>query len=758
MKTKLLLLMIFIISYFGYSQVGINTTMPDAQLHIKSSNEVTPANNDGILIPKIDAFPVTNPTAAQNSMMVYLTTTSAGKQPGFYYWDNGSTSWKILGDTASDWTLTGTNLANNNSGNVGIGTGATAPSSLLTVKKVGIGFTQEDISGVSKIGFYTNAGGAWVQTHSDTDLSFATNDGATQMILKKTTGNFGINTLSPGEKLEVAGKTKTNELQVTTGALAGRVLTSDATGNATWQPTSIGNAWSINGNSNINPAANFIGTTNNYEVFFRHSNEPSGVIGISDTSFGKNSLGTYSLSNENSAFGVLAMGSLGLTGNQNTAVGNKSMQNINSGSKNSAIGYESLKGSAIPSSNTGNSNTAIGYQTLQTNSTGDFNVANGFSALFKNTTGDNNAAIGAAALYSNTTGSENTATGNASLYTNTTGFQNVANGLDAMYYNTTGSKNISLGYRSLYNNILGYDNIASGFEALRANRVASKNIAIGTQALFNQNFSNSSVAYDTDNVAIGYQSLYNTNGTTNANGIGNIGIGKYTLSNNATGNNNIALGNSALGATWTAAGTMSGNNNIALGSASIKSLTSGSNNIALGNLSLSYNQVGSDNISLGKDALFYSVSQSNGTAIGTRAMQNYAISGPVGINDNVAIGYEALKGTTCCPIYNQNTAVGYQSITAITSGSANTGIGYQSLFKNTTGVGNIATGYSALYSNLSGLNNVAVGNLALYSNSTGSSNVAIGSSSLSFGDGSYNVAIGHESMRDNVSGQQNTAV
>jgi len=68
---------------FGYSQVGINTTTPNAQLDIRSSNQVTPSNNDGILIPKIDAFPATNPTTAQNSMMVYLTTLSAGKQPGF---------------------------------------------------------------------------------------------------------------------------------------------------------------------------------------------------------------------------------------------------------------------------------------------------------------------------------------------------------------------------------------------------------------------------------------------------------------------------------------------------------------------------------------------------------------------------------------------------------------------------------------------------------------------------------------------------
>lgn len=52
-------------------------------------------------------------------------------------------------------------------------------------------------------------------------------------------GNFGIGRM-PTEKLDVSGKTKTIELQVTNGAVNGYVLTSDAFGNATWQPASSG--------------------------------------------------------------------------------------------------------------------------------------------------------------------------------------------------------------------------------------------------------------------------------------------------------------------------------------------------------------------------------------------------------------------------------------------------------------------------------------------------------------------------------------
>lgn len=48
-------------------------------------------------------------------------------------------------------------------------------------------------------------------------------------------GKIGIGVPVPSEKLEVNGKTKMTNLQVTNGAGTGKVLTSDASGNATWQ-------------------------------------------------------------------------------------------------------------------------------------------------------------------------------------------------------------------------------------------------------------------------------------------------------------------------------------------------------------------------------------------------------------------------------------------------------------------------------------------------------------------------------------------
>jgi hypothetical protein len=117
MKKNTLLLLLFFTSIIVQAQVGINTTNPNAQLDIRSSNQATPSNTDGILIPKVDTFPATNPTAAQQGMLVYLTTTSGTDLPGFYYWDNPTTDWIAIGNNnTNSWTVagnSGTNPATN---------------------------------------------------------------------------------------------------------------------------------------------------------------------------------------------------------------------------------------------------------------------------------------------------------------------------------------------------------------------------------------------------------------------------------------------------------------------------------------------------------------------------------------------------------------------------------------------------------------------------------------------------------------------
>jgi hypothetical protein len=91
MKRSILISVLFI-SFSLYSQVGINTTNPQASLDIRATNLNTPSNTDGLLIPRINEFPATNPAASQNGMLVFVTGAGAPSE-GFYYWDQGTTSW-----------------------------------------------------------------------------------------------------------------------------------------------------------------------------------------------------------------------------------------------------------------------------------------------------------------------------------------------------------------------------------------------------------------------------------------------------------------------------------------------------------------------------------------------------------------------------------------------------------------------------------------------------------------------------------------
>jgi hypothetical protein len=102
MKTAIFYLGFALFALEASAQIGINTTTPAAQLDIRSGNQAVPANTDGMLIPKVDAFPAVNPTAVQQGMMVYLTTTSGTRQPGFYYWDNPTVSWVGFSTSGND--------------------------------------------------------------------------------------------------------------------------------------------------------------------------------------------------------------------------------------------------------------------------------------------------------------------------------------------------------------------------------------------------------------------------------------------------------------------------------------------------------------------------------------------------------------------------------------------------------------------------------------------------------------------------------
>jgi hypothetical protein len=134
--------------------------------------------------------------------------------------------------------------------------------------------------------------------------------------------------------------------------------------------------------------------------------------------------------------------------------------------------------------------------------------------------------------------------------------------------------------------------------------------------------------------------------------------------------------------------------------------------------------------------------------LGLRAGQN----GTTGYQ-NIGIGRAALKSTTTS---NVNIAIGDSAMAnGVGTGTGfNTAIGYRSLVANTSGVGNIGLGYNTLAANTTGSFNIAIGGDALAAKTTASTgpDIAIGSNALGAilggGTGS-NIAIGTNALAGN---------
>jgi hypothetical protein len=171
--------------------------------------------------------------------------------------------------------------------------------------------------------------------------------------------------------------------------------------------------------------------------------------------------------------------------------------------------------------------------------------------------------------------------------------------------------------------------------------------------------------------------------------------------------------------------------NTALGYTALYSNSTGDNNTAIGSSAL-YSSTGYHNTAVGSSAL-YNCTGSNNTGIGYRALYSN-ISG-----DNVASGYQAMYYTTTG---HSNAATGREALYYNTTGRYNTASGFRAIFSNTTGEGNTASGRQAMYSNTTGGSNTASGREAMYSNTTGQYNLASGRQALySNTTGSGNTAL-----------------
>ena len=344
---------------------------------------------------------------------------------------------------------------------------------------------------------------------------------------------------SPAKGLLVLDTVK-NQLMVNMGAPA----------SPNWQTIVASSGWSLTGNSGIDSATNFIGTTDTKPLIMRVSNVRSGYMDSinNNTSFGFRALDSFTtgafntaighrslISNRNGSFntasGVFSLYS-NKSGSQNTAFGQLAMAQNISGGQNTALGSDALRFNL-----TGNANIGIGYTALYFNTSGYSNIALGTGALFNTgnrsnlvavgdsalfnngvgavnpVDGSGNAAFGSKALFANTTGYYNTATGANALRSNSTGVQNTANGTGVLINNTIGGANTAMGLNAMFQNVIGNENTAIGNFALVANNAGSRNTGLGLGALAANNTGS-------NNTATGFAADVTASNLVNATAIG----------------------------------------------------------------------------------------------------------------------------------------------------------------------------------------------------------------------------------------------
>jgi hypothetical protein len=348
----------------------------------------------------------------------------------------------------------------------------------------------------------------------------------------------------------------------------------------------------------------------------------------------------------------------------------------------------------------GSGNTAFGEDAgIALNSNTDHNTLFGYQTGKDLVNGDKNVFVGFGAGFAATNTINSVAIGSGALDAVTTGgHYNIAIGTNVLTALTTGEENIAIGDSVGLNMTATSDCVLIGSGAgININHTdADGTVAIGQQAL-------NALTEGNKNLAIGYQALHDVAG-----GDGNMGIGYQAgASLGRTEFDNIAIGSRAMLSMQENASSSSVDSNIAIG---IDAMTGGE---------------------LGSGANFL-----RNIAIGHNALNSTGSHGNTGL---MAIGYDALTANTSG---QGNTAVGYLSGQSITTTSQNTLLGYnagQTLTSNR----NTLLGYQAGVSITSGNDNVCVGNAAGDGLQDANGNVIIGHNSDAVSDSNYANVIGH---------------
>jgi len=427
MKSIVFFLACFLITgKVGHTQVAINTdgSLPDtsAMLDVKSDSL-------GLLMPRMTLQQRDLILLPATGLMIFQTDSN----PGFYY--NAGTPavpiWSNVGNTGSQWLLTGNSGTNPAANFIG-----TTDGSPLTFR------VNNELAGRVEIAL------------QNTSIGY-------QSLNANTTG---INNVASGFQSLFSN---------TTG------VENTANGFQALYHNTSGNGNTANGIATLYSNTAGIGNTAIGYAALNANTTANGNTAVGDQVLAGNTTG-----DQNTAIGWQALKS-NTTGYANSAIGVRALLNNTTGRQNTATGTD-----ALYSNSTGIYNVANGTQAMLTNTTGWGNVAIGADALNKNTVGSSNTAIGTGALSNNTYGLGNVANGDQALMANIVGYFNVANGFEVMHSNTTGWSNVANGEMALYSNISGNNNVADGLEALYYNVTGDNNIAIGYESGTTGSFNN----------------------------------------------------------------------------------------------------------------------------------------------------------------------------------------------------------------------------------------------------------------------------
>jgi len=669
----------------------------------------------------------------------------------------------LFNNTGANNTAVGNDVlfANTSAGdNTAVGVLSLAASTGASNSSLGAYSLQSNTTGFNNTGIGVNALIANTTGNNNTALGSnanvvtgaltnATAIGANAIVTASNTiqlGNGAVTTVNVGTG--TTAKLVAGALQVTGGTLtAGRVLTSDGSGNAIWQ--SGGSGWALGGNSGtvdgvIGTGTNYIGTSNNVPLNFMVNNQRAGRI--------------ESLTPFSTFFGYQA--------------------GLNSTSQaNTAIGYQAL--SVVTSS----SNTAVGYQAMQ-NTSGGQNTAVGDRALNQNTNGTGNTAVGQAALSNGNLANYNTAMGLSAMQS-TSGGSNTAIGAQAAAFNSSGTNNVFVGYQAGYPDA----SVANGNGSGQKNTFIGANtgLSAGTQV--------------NGSTAIGYNARVDRSNALVLGGTGvdavNVGIGTtnpqsrlqvgstFGVVNDIANAQDLVVSGLYLDGTNFRNISTSASSALLLGDgrAGLFTFPAGAANGVAGSPTMRFNMrpngvgINVDNpIEIfqvnGPTYLnpiaapgtvtdrLYNVGGSlfwNGTNISSGG-SGWALGGNLGTVDGViGTGTNFIGTRDNVPL---NFIVNNQRAGRIEAAgaTANTFYGSQSGNVN-TGFGNSAFGQRALFFNTLGSSNTANGYFSLLSNTIGDSNTANGASSLGNNTtGNFNTAFGRNAGSNITTGSNNIAI